>query len=1139
MSSAKKEKAKTKNKSLLGPAVLAMIFVSAIIVFALTTGGDFIAASLGLGPYPVERIVTICAIVSVVLLALIWGLEKLFFFSGRKGARRTWWRNKHKTDNAPEENAANTFVDEKERAENSFSAEPLIDHLHLRYRRRWKTKVRLLLVQGTDSDIEKVVPGLKRDHWQESDGVVLIHGGLAENVPDGEFLDVLKEVRPQRALDGVVQVMSAAALPDTAKQDTLVRVRLKTDALLGWQLPVWLWLVREGTWAHDGGGVPPTGALFGSGATTEETCETLTTLSSELQTPGVAALLENSQHHWLLSLSKALRGSLRRSLVPLLTTLMSGPAPYRLRGVIFSPALPGTETVPHARLSPAVWLELENDSLQVHARKIGFHWQKVLRLVLLGVVLLWGAGTLLSLSVNRAQIWLAQNTARVAADTKQPLPERLRNQLALQQTIARLQNREVHGAPWYTRFGLNQDSDTLKMLWPLYARNNQQLMRDALADELHRQLNAFVQLPPASDARTSATQKTYSLLKGYLMLGRPDKADANWLAGNMLKAWPHRNGVPDNVWQTQAPKLLGFYSQNLPTHPEWKIIPDRELVGTVRQILLKQIGQRNAESGLYQEMLGRIARNWPDLTLTDMTGDTDPSSLFSSEEVVPGMFTRQAWEEQVEDAIDEVVKTRRDEIDWVLTDKTHQPGSDVSPEALKERLTERYFTDFGNAWLNMANGTQWHEAASLSEAIAQLNLLADVRQSPLVALMNTLAWQGQTGAKGEALADTLVDSAKKLMGRKKNAKQFIEQAQGPKGPLDGVFGPLTGLMAGKDGTGSNGNLSFQSWLARVTQVRLKLQQVTSAPDPQAMAQMLAQTVFQGKAIDLTDTRDYGSLVAASLGQEWNGFGQALFVQPLDLAWRQVLAPAAGSLNARWQSTIVSQWNTAFAGRYPFKATGSDASLPLLAQFLRSDSGRIAAFIKTNLGGMLHQVGSHWVVDPAASQGMSISPAFLVTINKLADISDIVFAQGDAGVHFELMARPSRDVARMQLTLDDQKLDYFNQMESWQSFTWPGNTYYPGVDLSWRSTSTEMRLYESNQGSWGFIRLLDKALITPLDSSRTQLVWITPDGNPLKLIMRSELGDGPLALLKLQGFSLPQTIFAVGAADGSLILAGDE
>ncbi|HAZ3610490.1 TPA: type VI secretion protein VasK, partial [Escherichia coli] len=149
--------------------------------------------------------------------------------------------------------------------------------------------------------------------------------------------------------------------------------------------------------------------------------------------------------------------------------------------------------------------------------------------------------------------------------------------------------------------------------------------------------------------------------------------------------------------------------------------------------------------------------------------------------------------------------------------------------------------------------------------------------------MNTLNYQGKTGQKGEALADSIVDSAKKLLDKNKNGRQFIEQAQGHEGPLDGVFGPLTGLMEGKEGAGSNGNLSFRSWLARVTQMRLKLQQVTSAPDPQAMSQMLARAVFQGKAIDLTDTRDYGSLVAASLGQEWGGFGQSLFVQPLDLA----------------------------------------------------------------------------------------------------------------------------------------------------------------------------------------------------------------------------------------------------------------
>ncbi|HEY4435003.1 MAG TPA: ImcF-related family protein [Lelliottia sp.] len=1113
--------------------------LASILIFALCITGIFgcflwiypeeTASAVRVGPYSPLGVVVFCLILVVIILILGWFAQTLMMTAGEKGGNQDAG-SESSSDSAQPDAPPHTDEDTTR-----FTSEGLIDHLRLRYTRRWKSKVRLLLIQGTDANIEKVAPGLKRDHWQENDSIVLIHAGPAEATPEPEFVEILNQVRPERPVDGIVQVMDCAQLPDAAALDTLVRSRQKADAQLGWQAPVWLWFINEENWQKEGEGVPATGALFGPGAIPDAAMDSVTTLSSRLRRAGTAALLADTRHNWLLRVSDQLRGRLKQQLTPLLNSLMTGPAPYRLRGIMFSPALPATGTLPHARLSPPAWQALEEDCLQVHARKIGFHWQRALRLVVLGVILLWGAGTLMSLIVNRAQIYQAQETARVAADTRQPLTERLRNQLVLQQAIARLQDREAHGAPWYTRFGLNQDRDTLNALWPLYARNNQVLMRDALAAQLHQQLTAFVQLPPGSDARTSATQRAYGLLKGYLMLARPDKADASWLSANMLKAWPKRAGVADSAWQTQAPKLLGFYAQNLPAHPEWKIKPDVDLVSTVRQILLKQIGQRNAESGLYQEMLQRIARNWPDLTLADMTGDTDASTLFSTEEVVPGMFTRQAWEEQVEDAIDEVVKTRRDEIDWVLTDKTHQAGSDISPEALKQRLTERYFTDFGNAWLNLANSIQWHEAESLSEAIAQLNLLADVRQSPLVALMNTLAWQGQTGAKGEALADSLVDSAKKLVGKKKNAQQFIEQAQGPKGPLDGVFGPLTGVMAGKDGTGSNGNLSFQSWLARVTQVRLKLQQVTSAPDPQAMAQMLAQTVFQGKAIDLTDTRDYGSLVAASLGQEWSGFGQALFVQPLDLAWRQVLAPAAGSLNARWQSTIVSQWNTAFAGRYPFKATGSDASLPLLAQFLRGDSGRIATFLKTNLGGILHQEGSHWVVDPAASQGMTVNPAFLSAINQLADISDIIFAQGDAGVHFELMARPSRDVARIQLAVDGQNLDYFNQMESWQSFTWPGNTYYPGVDLSWRSNTAEMRLYEHNSGNWGFIRLLDKALITPLDSSRTQLVWITPDGNPLKFILRSELGDGPLSLLKLQGFSLPESIFSIepGAVNNAL------
>lgn len=314
-------------------------------------------------------------------------------------------------------------------------------------------------------------------------------------------------------------------------------------------------------------------------------------------------------------------------------------------------------------------------------------------------------------------------------------------------------------------------------------------------------------------------------------------------------------------------------------------------------------------------------------------------------------------------------------------------------------------------------------------------------------------------------------------------------------------------------------------------MRLKLQQVINAPDPQEMTQQLAQTVFQGKTVDLTDTRDYGRLIAASLGEEWSGFGQSLFVSPVEQAWRQVLTPAADSLNRQWQRAIVNLWEQDFAGRYPFKDTANDASLPLLAQYLRDD-GRINQFIASNLTGMLKREGRYWVADTMNTQGLAINPAFLRALNRLRDVADTAFASGDAGVHFELMAKPARDVMKTHLVIDGQQLEYFNQKERWQRFSWPHEQWQPGASLSWTSTQNMERILADFRGSWSFIRLLEQAQVTQLDSSSFKLQWQAPDGLPLHYLMRVEQGKGPLALLTLKNFRLPGQVFLTekGAAD---------
>ncbi len=108
--------------------------------------------------------------------------------------------------------------------------------------------------------------------------------------------------------------------------------------------------------------------------------------------------------------------------------------------------------------------------------------------------------------------------------------------------------------------------------------------------------------------------------------------------------------------------------------------------------------------------------------------------------------------------------------------------------------------------------------------------MADARQSPLIALTDTLAWQAATGRENRGLSDSLAKSAQELFNGKEKTPQQSREGDVPVGPLDKTFAPLLRLLGDKSGSGGGDTqLSLQTYLTRVTRVRLKLQQVTNAP----------------------------------------------------------------------------------------------------------------------------------------------------------------------------------------------------------------------------------------------------------------------------------------------------------------------
>jgi type VI secretion system protein VasJ len=177
--------------------------------------------------------------------------------------------------------------------------------------------------------------------------------------------------------------------------------------------------------------------------------------------------------------------------------------------------------------------------------------------------------------------------------------------------------------------------------------------------------------------------------------------------------------------------------------------------------------------------------------------------------------------------------------------------------------------------------------------------------------------------------------------------------------------------------------------------------------------------------------------------------------------------------------------------------------------------------------VLHKEGNHWVPDSINSQGLAFNPAFLNAINTLSHISDVAFTEGNAGMNFELRPGTADGVMQTDMIIDSQKLTYVNQLPAWKRFTWPADTEAPGANLSWISTQAGTRQYADIPGAWGWIRLLDKAAVSayPGVGSSYSLSWKAQDGRTLNYTLRTEAGEGPLALLKLRNFRLPETIFS--------------
>ncbi|SIO69429.1 type VI secretion system protein ImpL [Burkholderia sp. GAS332] len=1064
-----------------------------------------------------------------------------------------------------------------------------------------------LLLTGSDTVIGRLLPELAGNCWLVTDDVVLLWSKTgADGQPDADWLKQLYRLRRRRPVDAVVLTVDGAAdLPAQRRGASASSVNLARIAdTLRWAAPVYVLDIADTDHVANAN-TPVTGCEFPRNADTIAIEAALQTVRLRLAARSVAQLSRNFRDRYAANLSERLdtrSGPLARWIAGL-----SG-GRYRqqlVSGAFFAPyPMPATGRDKNAPTSAdlSLWQYIGDAAQAISGRRIGWHPVTVFSIVAFTAIGVWTAGMLISGLSNTRELHLTRQALHTL-DTAPDSAARLHGLLALQQRIDLYEDRTQHHTPLLTRFGLNRDREVLAALWQPYARASRSVLVTPVQQNLEASLVDLSQMQTehVDDRTNQLALDGHKALKTYLMLAEPSRADAAFMTPLLTRYWSTNANLPTGEKLDLSERLLGFYAQHLRAHEDWRIQPRRDLVNSSRQTLLAVIGVKNSEDTIYQGVLDRVGNRYPDQTLASLTAGTDTRGLLRTSASVSGVFTRQAYEGTIAAAIDEAAKRNEAASDWVLANNSQRQEPGQSADDMRSSLTSRYFEDYTDHWLGLMNTLQWEPAPTLPSAIGQLKLMADARQSPVIALMKSLEYQGGAGALKASLSDTLVDKAQHVFAGKVEGPETA--TPDPAGPLGASFGPVLRLIGdtgaqGNANSGANRDLSLQRFMERVTALRLKLQQINDGPDSDAQARQVAQSLFQGNGSELADTQAYAQLIAASLGAQWAGMGDALFVRPVVQATQTVLQPAQASLNEAWRQTIVATWNRSFAGRYPFANTDNDASLPELARFLRPQGGLIGAFLGSQLAGVLELQGDQWVPVATGNATLTFDPNFLKALNTLQRIAGHLLAQGEPQYRFDFKPVPTAGVTDTVFALDGQNLHYYNQQETWEALTWPSNNSQGlGTRLQWQTEKAGTNKSFEFGGRWGLVRMLERAQVQPVDSATFQLTWraapdtrapktaqapkpasassaagasaiVSVDGEedddtsdpffvgarrldtlttqgpltpasqdltiPLSFVMRTDVGKGPLELLALRNFALPTRIFA---GKGTVAAAG--
>jgi len=727
---------------------------------------------------------------------------------------------------------------------------------------------------------------------------------------------------------------------------------------------------------------------------------------------------------------------------------------------------------------------------------------------LVGLFAVWGGQALMRSEARLEQVERAARAADSVRWEARSGPRALTVTDRLREVVDVLEQQEA--APSLLGWGLSRAGTVVGPARRLYYRTMRPFVR-AQFQALERRLT---QGTPPEARRQTQRHALRANLRAYLLLSE----EAGRLSDEQERAFLRRRltkvavtdagpaGMPsfaDRSGQVEA--QIEAYVRGLARRAVAPFEARSALVQTVR----RRIYRTPSVETLYASIRREGARSLDTLRLGDVLRDRGGAVLLRGQGGISEVFTKRGWNGFVQERI-ETAAENPNTGDWVLGETAPERSEEApNAEALARRLRRRYFRDYASAWQDFLRAVDVRTPDGLRETARTLRRLGDPYSSPLLYLLARVS--SETTFPASTAEQVAADVQEEV-------ESSVRRQSGP--DLDSVSSKV-----------ASGSARFVEQRFRGVH-RLRVEKAASGGASAALTRSMRALERTGRVLeDLVDAPETAPEVAATVLADGGPLGEALttvqtglrrldtdvrrvlFERIIRQAWGEVLAVAQEQLNEQWRRTVYRPYRRTLEGRYPFGPEGQGAALADVERFFAPQSGTVATVEAEMLAPFLQDGRRRpktW-----KGRGLELSRAATRFLRSADQIGDALFSGGGLGLRFTVTPElpegsdEAPSVSQVFLRVHGTAQTYRMGYQPTTTMNWPGER---GARLLLTTQRGEVGP-KRHDGAWAWFRLLNEAEVDPRSSNEYRVRWTVRRQGQFRITTRYNLRwDAPRELV---------------------------